>query len=91
MGQAATVAVRIGNYDYFNGTSMAAPHAAGVAALVWSYFPQCSAAQIRSTLAKSAEDPGDAGRDDRYGYGLVKAKAACDRLAAMGCNNQAFN
>lgn len=87
VGQDATVSVKMGNYAYFNGTSMATPHAAGVAALVWSYFPQCSAAQIRTTLAKSAQDLGAVGRDDKYGYGLVQAKAAYDRLAASGCNN----
>ncbi|MFC0252179.1 S8 family serine peptidase [Massilia consociata] len=87
VGQSATVSVKVGNYDYFNGTSMATPHASAVAALVWSYFPQCSAAQIRSTLAKSAEDLGAPGRDDKYGYGLVRARAAYDRIASMGCNN----
>lgn len=87
LGQSATVSVKVGNYAYFDGTSMATPHAAAVAALVWSYFPKCSAAQIRNTLAKSAEDLGAAGRDDKYGYGLVRARAAYDRIATMGCNN----
>jgi hypothetical protein len=58
-----------------------------VAALVWSYFPTCTAAQIRSTLGKSAEDLGTAGRDVKFGYGLVQAKAAHDRIAALGCGN----
>lgn len=87
LGQSATVSVQVGNYAYFDGTSMATPHVAAVAGLVWSYFPMCTAAQIRSTLAKSAEDLGAAGRDDKYGYGLVKAKAAYDRIATYGCNN----
>ncbi|MGX4640553.1 S8 family serine peptidase [Massilia sp. SYSU DXS3249] len=87
LGQSATVAVKVGNYAYNNGTSMATPHVSAVAALVWSYFPHCSAAQIRTTLAKSAEDLGDKGRDDKYGYGLVQARAAYDRIAAAGCNN----
>lgn len=87
LGQPASVSVKVGNYAYFNGTSMATPHAAAVAALVWSYFPRCSAAQIRSTLAKSAEDLGAGGRDDKYGFGLVRARAAYDRIASMGCNN----
>ena len=87
LGQSATVTVKVGNYAYFDGTSMATPHVAAVAGLVWSYFPMCTAAQIRSTLAKSAEDLGTAGRDDKYGYGLVKAKAAYDRLATYGCSN----
>ncbi|OON61154.1 peptidase S8 [Massilia sp. KIM] len=87
LGQSATVSVKVGNYAYFDGTSMATPHVSAVAALVWSYFPKCSAAQIRSTLAKSAEDLGDPGRDVKFGYGLVRARAAYDRIAQMGCNN----
>ena len=87
LGQMANLSVKVGNYSYFNGTSMATPHAAAVAALVWSYFPYCNAAQIRNTLVKSAEDLGTEGRDDKYGYGLVRAKVAYDRIATMGCNN----
>lgn len=87
LGEPATVSVKVGNYAYFNGTSMATPHVAAVAGLVWSYFPKCSAEQIRTTLAKSAQDLGSAGRDDKYGHGLVQARAAYDRIAAMGCAN----
>ncbi|MES2049276.1 MAG: S8 family serine peptidase [Pseudomonadota bacterium] len=87
LGQAAKVTVRASNYAYFDGTSMATPHVAAVAGLVWSYFPMCSAAEIRSTLDKSAEDLGAPGRDVKYGFGLVQAKAAYDRLAMYGCQN----
>jgi subtilisin family serine protease len=58
-----------------------------VAALVWSYFPTCTGAQIRSSLDKSALDLGPAGRDVKYGYGLVQAKAAYDRIKSQGCGN----
>lgn len=64
-----------------SGTSMASPHVAGVAALVWSNFPTCSNKQIRTALTSSAEDLGETGRDRKYGYGLVQAKAAMDYLA----------
>ena len=66
------------NYAAWDGTSMATPHVAGVAALVWSYFPDKSAAQIRRALACSADDKGEPGRDHKYGHGIVKAKAAYD-------------
>ncbi|BAL96814.1 S8 family serine peptidase [Rubrivivax gelatinosus] len=74
-------------YASFNGTSMATPHVSAVAGLVWSYFPSCTAQQIRTTLINSALDIGDAGRDDKTGAGLVQAKAAIDRITAMGCGN----
>ncbi|SFU74396.1 S8 family serine peptidase [Pseudoduganella namucuonensis] len=87
LGQSATIAIKATNYALYNGTSMATPHVSAVAALVWSYFPACTADQIRTTLDKSAQDLGAAGRDAYYGYGLVQAKAAYDRIRAMGCAN----
>jgi subtilisin family serine protease len=85
LGQSATVAVQASNYAYFDGTSMATPHVSAVAALVWSYFPTCTGSQIRTSLDNSALDLGAAGRDTKYGYGLVQAKAAYDRIKALGC------
>ena len=85
LGQSATVAVKPYSYAYFDGTSMATPHVSAVAALVWSYFPSCTGAQIRASLTKSAMDLGTAGRDVYYGFGLVQAKAAKDRIASLGC------
>ncbi len=69
------------DYAYYNGTSMATPHVTGVAALVWSNNPDCSADEVRSALKDTAIDVDVAGRDDKTGYGLVQAKAASDSLA----------
>jgi subtilisin family serine protease len=85
LGQSATVGIKASNYAYFDGTSMATPHVSAVAALVWSYFPTCTGAQIRTSLDNSALDLGTAGRDTKYGYGLVQAKAAYDRIKSLGC------
>ncbi|WP_313704340.1 S8 family serine peptidase [Massilia sp.] len=87
LGQSATVGIRASNYAYYDGTSMATPHVSAVAALVWSYFPTCTAVQIRSSLGKSALDLGTAGRDTKYGFGLVQAKAAYDRIKSLGCGS----
>ncbi|WP_394246297.1 S8 family serine peptidase [Vibrio profundi] len=85
-GQSVTVSTTTGeDYEYYNGTSMATPHAAGVAALVWSYHPQCTAAQVRNALKATATDIDVAGRDDRTGYGLINTNAAKEYLDA-GCN-----
>ena len=73
-------------YIILSGTSMASPHVAGVAALVWSHYPHCSNYDIRNALKASAEDLGDAGKDYRYGAGLVQAKAMYDYLDANGCS-----
>ena len=74
-----------GGYQAWDGTSMATPHVAGVAGLVWSLHPNCSNVDIRNALNSTAQDLGTAGRDTSYGYGLVQAKAASDKLDAQGC------
>lgn len=71
--------------SYKSGTSMATPHVAGVAALVWSRFPECTNLQIRNILVMTAEKMGSADYTTRYGYGLVQAKAAYDLLKSEGC------
>jgi len=58
------------------GTSMAAPHVSGTAALVWASNPSLTNVQVRSILQQTAEDLGPAGRDTVYGYGLVRADEA---------------
>ncbi|WP_018984679.1 S8 family serine peptidase [Salinimonas chungwhensis] len=74
------------SYATLNGTSMATPHVAGAAALVWSYFPQCSNTQIRNALNTTAKDRGAAGRDNYYGNGIVKVSSAIDYLNTNGCD-----
>lgn len=40
-------------YEYLQGTSMAAPEVAGVAALIRSYFPKLKAAQVKQIIMQS--------------------------------------
>jgi len=42
-------------YDYYSGTSMATPHVAGLAALLFGYQPTLTAAQVRSTILSSGD------------------------------------
>ena len=79
-----------GGYRALSGTSMATPHVAGVAALVWGNNPQCSARQIRDGLNASAQDRGSSGRDNYYGHGIVKAKDADNYLKNI-CGSQTPN
>ena len=46
----------INSYGTMSGTSMASPNAAGVAALVWSLFPEMTNAQLRDLLQNTAEN-----------------------------------
>ncbi len=41
------------NYEFLQGTSMASPNAAGVAALIRSYYPKLSAAQVKQIIMQS--------------------------------------
>ena len=79
------------SYEYYDGTSMATPHASAVAALVWSAKPTATNAEIRAVLQQTAQDLGTAGRDNSYGYGLVQAKAAIDALTGGGGGGTAMS
>ncbi len=81
----ATVDVSSNDYSVLSGTSMATPLAAGSAALIWSNNPGCTGTDVREAMKATAQDQGAAGRDDFFGYGIVKAKAASDYLTANGC------
>ena len=65
-----------GAYASLSGTSMAAPHVTGVAALVWSRFPDYSNDQVRMVLDNTADDLGSPGWDQYFGYGRVDAYLA---------------
>ncbi|MEP1471175.1 MAG: S8 family serine peptidase [Halieaceae bacterium] len=74
-------------YVFLSGTSMAAPHVAGVMALMKSVNPELTPADIDALLQSNelTDDRGDAGRDDLYGHGMINAqKAVSAALSAIG-------
>jgi subtilisin family serine protease len=99
-GDAVYSTVPGGGYGSKSGTSMAAPHVAGVAALLKSLHPTASPADLRSRLARQADDlpcpPGDTRcrgtttRNSFYGEGRVDAlEAVADSTTrAAGCSGQ---
>ena len=64
------------NYYFFQGTSMAAPHVAGTAALLVANGNATTPDDIRAALESTTQDLGAPGRDDIFGYGLIDAAAA---------------
>jgi hypothetical protein len=68
------------NYGYLSGTSMACPHVAGVAALIWSQFPNMTRDQVRAQMRYTTDDLGNPGFDEYYGYGRINARAAVEQV-----------
>jgi serine protease len=68
-------------YAFNQGTSMAAPHVAGVAALIKATDLSLTADEIRSIIEDNAIDLGSLGRDDYYGHGLINAYASVHAAA----------
>ncbi|MEO1171187.1 MAG: S8 family serine peptidase, partial [Myxococcota bacterium] len=88
VGTAGTLVARVADgvsgYAELNGTSMASPHVAGVAALIWRNQPQASSQAVRAAMTQTALDLGAPGRDTSFGFGLVQAEAALEFLASGG-------
>ena len=75
-----TATTVVDDYETLNGTSMACPHAVGVAALVWSVAPTASASAVKTAIFNSATDLGTTGRDTTFGFGLLDAYGAARLL-----------
>lgn len=79
-----------GGYGTRSGTSMAAPHATGAAALIFSSnFPDVNGdgkrdhMDVREIIRNSAFDVGDPGHDNIYGYGLLDVSNATLGISAF--------
>lgn len=70
-------------YEEMSGTSMAAPHVAGVVGLMFAVNPTLSANQAKDLLYNNARDIGTTGWDETFGHGEVNAFFAV-RAAANG-------
>ncbi len=83
-GVAVRSAVPGTGYQSFNGTSMAAPHAAGALVLLRQAFPNLSGIQLKLALYYSAKDLGAPGEDNVYGRGMIDLEAAYNYLLQQG-------
>jgi subtilisin family serine protease len=74
---------KTGQYEYLTGTSMAAPHVSGLAALLLSAKPGLSLADLRYIIQVSAEDLGSPGYDLEYSSGRINARYALEALLGL--------
>jgi serine protease len=72
-----------GGYAFYNGTSMAAPHVAGVAALWLAKEPALTPAQVRTRLRETALPRSSADCPRPCGAGLLDASAPGVRVSAL--------
>ena len=73
-----------GGYAQFSGTSVAAAHVSGVAALLASLPAFDTPDKIRAALEATALDLGEPGWDPYYGFGLVQAYDALTQPPPVG-------
>jgi hypothetical protein len=69
-------------YNFTTGTSVAAAHVSGVAALILERNPAIDLATLENVLFSTAKDLGAPGRDNMFGYGLVDPYRALNALEA---------
>jgi serine protease len=60
----------------YQGTSMAAPHVSGLAALIMAQRPGISPVDVERIIVATAKDLGSGGKDNEYGNGLIQPRAA---------------
>ena len=73
----------MGSYTITSGTSVAAAHVTGVAAVLKGLDPTKSNESITNLMKASAYKPGFSGRNDQYGYGIVSLENALAMYAAQ--------
>ena len=71
------------NYDLISGTSMAAPHIAGIAAVLKDIHPRWSPMMIKSAMMTTARDTVGTTSPFDQGAGNVRPTSACDPLAVL--------
>jgi subtilisin family serine protease len=79
-----------GSYNFTTGTSVAAAHVSGVAALILERNPSIDPAALEEVLFSTARDLGAPGRDPMFGYGLVDPYRALHALEAKAVAGRAL-
>ncbi|MCL2253530.1 MAG: S8 family serine peptidase [Lachnospiraceae bacterium] len=79
------------NYASMNGTSMASPVVAAVAAMIRYGNPNLTVAEVTNILQQTATDVHTVGKDDQTGWGIVHAERAISATVAPKISVSAIN
>ncbi len=78
------------SYAYKGGTSMSTPFVAGLAALVWSVEPGLSNERVEDIIEQNADDLGEPGWDEYFGWGRLNAFQALRPQLALDTTALSF-
>jgi subtilisin family serine protease len=79
----STLPLELGSYAFYDGTSMAAPHVAGAAALLLSIFPDLTAVELKAALMAGVNHTGDLSKVTISG-GILDIMGAIEALGRFG-------
>jgi subtilisin family serine protease len=83
-GSAVVIYAQVG-YSVMSGTSMSCPVASGALAALWQACPRCDTSTLEQCVFVTADDLGEPGHDEIYGYGKVQAGGALACLQRACC------
>lgn len=72
------------DYGPMTGTSTAAPHVTGLAALILGRNPLLTPDSVRQIMMNTADDLGPQGFDNKYGWGRINAASALASVSSIG-------
>ncbi|GAA0137280.1 hypothetical protein YSY43_41210 [Paenibacillus sp. YSY-4.3] len=87
-GERILTTMPFGDFEYHDGTSLAAPYVSGAAALMKLARPDWGVQEIRTALEQSAKDLGDPGYDIYFGHGLLQIDSALSLAEEPGIDPQ---
>lgn len=70
-------------YDFLSGSSLAAAHVSGIAALLLEHHPSLTPARVRSLLQATSRSIGNSDAQPKAVLGIVNACAALKRLKSV--------
>ncbi len=78
-------------YVRMSGTSMAAPHVSGAAALLLGANPSLTPARISRLLELTATDLGETGKDERFGSGLLNLRGIMEPRPVLSTESVSYS